>query len=107
MPKIMKIFGPLKTKNKGRGISWSFTGIREGGEFCRWVLWFDAEKRSFKTFRVSPKPGDEKLSEPSLFPQFTSGKPMEGKIGPMLRAQLRPEHIAEATKLALKYGGAK
>lgn len=104
LPRIRKVFGPLKTKVKGHGIAWSFTGIRESGEFCRWTLWFDARTRRFKTFRCSPKPGDDKLMTPGLFPAYEAAEVNVSRIGPLLRAQLKPEHIAQATRLALKHG---
>lgn len=105
LPRVMRVFGPLNMKRKNHGIAWTFTGIREGGELCRWTLWFDARSRKFKTFRQSPKPGDEKLSQPGLFPTYIEGKPTVGRITPMLRANLKPHHIAEATELALRIGG--
>lgn len=102
LPRIRKVFGPLKMTVKGTGISWSFTGIRENGDFCRWTLWFNASTRKFKVYRNSPKPGDEKLMTPGLFPAYEHAEVRESRIGPLLREQLKPHHIAEATRLALK-----
>lgn len=103
LPRIRKVFGPLKTKIKGHGIAWSFTGIREDGEFCRWILWFGFESRRFSTRRRESEPGDEKLMTPGLFPSYEGAEVQESRITPLLRAQLTDHHLAEATERAINY----
>ncbi len=104
LPRIRKIFGPLKTTREHDRVVWSFTGYRENGELARWTLRFHFKTRKFSVRAVSPKHGDDKFRTPGLFPAYEAAEVNVSRIGPLLRARLKPEHIAEATRLALKHG---
>lgn len=107
MARILAIWGPSKTDRRNYKISWRFDGVHaddEGrpAEYASWKLSFFFDSRQFRTYRLQQAKG---LPQEDLFrvPSLRDAKVMTGRVTPMLRARLRPEHIAEATAAALRW----
>lgn len=107
MAQLKAIWGPHKTERRSYGVVWWFSGMRAGGTACGWKLTFYYDSRRFRT-KVLPQrereAADLLTTLPEL-PELQRAEIMKGPVTPMLRARLKPEHIAEATRLALKHGG--
>lgn len=103
MAKIKTVWGPHKTTIEGNRIVWSFTGVYASGDFARWTLRFHYESRKFSTRAVSPRPSDPERQQLDLLPEVASATDQTGRVTPMLRALLKPDHIAEATRLAMEF----
>jgi hypothetical protein len=101
MAAIKEVWGPHKTTLYSNRIVWSFTGVRANGLHSKWVLTFYFDSRKFRTKHIRTEDDDRTAQLPGLA-RITN--PMEGRVADMLRAKLKPEHIAEATRLALKHG---
>lgn len=102
MAEIKVIWGPLGKLHHADRLVWRFSGLRTNGEFARWHLAFWYDSRRFTTKPMLSHPTDEKL-ERKLSALPINTPPLSGRVTPMLRALLKPEHIAEATRLALEW----
>ncbi|MBN9235127.1 MULTISPECIES: hypothetical protein [Phyllobacteriaceae] len=102
MAEIKVIWGPSSKTCREDRLAWSFSGLRTNGEYARWHLAFWFDSRRFSTKALPGHPGDEeKAAKLAALPVATP--PLSGRVTPMLRAKLKPEDIAEATRLALEF----
>ena len=105
MPPVTKLVGPIKTERYRDSVAWVFIGLVGDDDVRRWRLYFYFDTRSFRCRRSRLAHGDENIGHDGLFSFGRLEKPLTGKVTPMLRARLKPEHIAEAARQALKYRG--
>lgn len=106
MARIKVIWGPHSTVEREFGTVWCFSGIRGNGTTCRWRLTFFYDSRKFRTTAVNgPESREVKRVQDQLdlLPEVARAVTMEGPVTPMLRARLKPEHIARATLLAMQH----
>ncbi|MBR2689195.1 MAG: hypothetical protein IKE42_15185 [Aquamicrobium sp.] len=102
MAEIKVIWGPTGKAGYADRLVWKFNGLRTNGEYARWHLAFWFDSRRFSTKALPSHPGDEEKAEKLAALPVTT-PPLTGRVTPMLRAKLKPEHIAEATRLALEF----
>lgn len=103
MASIKTIWGPHKTIVQGDRIIWSFTGVYASGDFVRWTLRFYFDSRKFATRAVSQKPTDPNPDQLVMLPALADAEHKTGRVTPMLRALLKPDHIAQAMRLAIDF----
>lgn len=100
MPKIKTVWGPGKTKVLPDRIRWWFSGVRDNGMKSQWILTFYFDSREFRTKHTKTE-DDARLPQLPELKRIAEAR--DGLVTDMLRAKLKPEHIAEATRLALAW----
>lgn len=107
MAKILKVWGPYGEDTSGFRITWKFSALLINGEVQGYTLRFDLSSRKFS---VRPHSGAinrryaESMAQKDLFalPEVQRAEPMKGRVTDILKAHLKPQHVAKATALALK-----
>ena len=104
MADIKVIWGPNSRRIHGDRIVWVFSGVRANGEIARWhlSLWFDSRRFTTKPLLRNGADGGLNLKLEQI-PNIADAPVMKGRMTDMLRAKLKPEHIVEATRLALDW----
>jgi uncharacterized protein HemX len=104
MARIKTIWGPQRTLRHKHCISWTFTGVRADGTQAEWSLRLYFDTREFKTRAVDRGVQPLDVRQVTLqLPEIARAEVKVGLVTPMLRALLKPHHIAEATRLALEW----
>ena len=108
MARLLAIWGPSKTNLYRNLVSWRFDGVRADDrdmpyEHAAWSLRFYFESRSFRTLALPGATKEFRQEDLLNLPEVRRGNVLVGPVTPLLRARLRPEHIAEATAAALRY----
>lgn len=104
MAHVKAIWGPLETRRHPDRAVWTFTGCYANGDYARWHLAFWFDSRRFTTKPIMGRTGNmTRERNIAAMPNFETLPVQSGRVTPMLRARLKPEHIAEATRLALEY----
>jgi hypothetical protein len=104
MTKVKAIWGPHGVVRHPDRLVWKFSGARHNGAYARWHLAFWFDSRRFTTRPLLRHQGDTNRDmQIEAMPSFSGLPVIEGRMTDLLRARLKPEHIAEATRLALDF----